>query len=261
MVDAGVGVEVGAAETVKLRDIAPELPQAMMDKLTYAIENFKWREINAYVTEEHVFRRSYWNIASFYYGTAGRIVLDIFKEYEVLAEAFVLHCLQNEDMIGEPLKALLVGEIATGPSQAFLRPITLRSFTNAAYEHTPTTTGKYNLIPTTSGSETATTKEQGWLIMGWYEPYARVVIPYDEIQVTLSDSEATRRPLYTKGKDIGVDGNNMLVFKEATPKIVEPGGTLDVDVYIRTPNIKFGLWPIGIEVIRADSSKAAGPTS
>ena len=225
-----------------------------------ATEKYQWRSINKYVTEEHVFKRSYWNIASFYYGTAGKIVLDIFKEYEPVVEAFVLHVLNSETVPGEPLQALLVGEIATGNSQAFLRPITLRTFANAAYEHTPTTTGKYNLIPTTSGTETATTKQQAWIILGWYEPFARGIIPYDEIQVTISDEESTRRPLYTKGKDIGLDGNNMLVFKEATPKIVEPGNTLDVDVYVRTPNVKFGLWPIGVEVIRADSTKASGPT-
>lgn len=245
----------------RLREIAPELPQSLMAKLVDAVEKFKWRDINKYVNEKDIFTRSYWNIANFYYGTAGKMVLDIFKEYEPLVEAFVLHVLRSENVPGEPLQATLVGEIATGNSQAFLRPITLRSFDDAAYEHTPSSAGKYDLIPTTSGAtETATTKQQAWIILGWYEPYARGVIPYDEIQVTISDEESKRRPLYTKCKDIGTDGNNLLVFKEATPKIVEPGNTLDVDVYVRTPNIKFGLWPIGVEVIRADSVKAKGPS-
>jgi len=243
-----------------LVEIAPEIPQVMMDKLQKS-SLLPWKDINKYTNEKNVFERQYANIAGYYYGIAGRIVFDIFTEYKAVVEAFVKHVLRSEDVPGEPLRATLVGEIATGNSQAFMRPLTYRTSANVAYEHTPSTTGAYNLIPTTSGTETATSGQQAWVILGWYEPYARNLIPYDEIQVTISDEESTRRPLYPRNQFSLQGENNVLVIKESTPKFVEPGNTLDVDVQVRTANIKFGLWPLGIEVISADSSRAAGPTS
>lgn len=247
------GLDLGA--------LAPEVPTALLEKLAEAPE---WTDVNAYVNEKDVFERQYAGIAQFYYAQAasvgGKIVLEIFQEYKPLVELFVRHCLKSETVPGEPLNALLVGEIATGNSQAFLRPITYRSFTNCAYEHIPTSTGKYDLIPNTSGTESATTKKKAWAILGWIEPYAKEVIPYDEIQVTISDSEGKRRPLYPRVQFMAQGADNIKVIKENSPKLVEPGNTLDVDVMVRTANVKFGLWPLGVELIRADDSSANGPS-
>ena len=119
-------------------------------------------------------------------------------------------------------------------------------------------TGAYNLIPNTSGSETATTKEKGWIILGYVDPIVGELVPYDEIQEKVNDKVGTRRPLYPRLLFSG-KGPNLKVMKRPSPLCIFPGNTLDIDLNIDTANISFGLWPLGFEVIRADSSKATGP--
>lgn len=249
---------------VEIVSLAPETPVKMLEKLVSAP---KWRDTGRYqITEKQVFDRQYQMVSNYYsndIGPAGQMILDIFSEYKPVVDAFIRHVLMSEDMTGEPLRATLMGEIATGQTQAFIRPLVYRSFDNCAYQHTPTSTGAYQLIPnTTSGeTETATDKKKAWIILGWIEPYASGLIPYDEIQVSLADEEGDRRPIYPKLQFEMQGDSNIKVFKEPSPKMVEPNSTLDVDVQVRTANVTFGLWPLGVELIRADDTDAAGPKS
>lgn len=241
---------------VRLREIAPEVPTKLMQKLMEAPD---WGDVNAFVSEKNVFDRQYEIISSFYYATAGKVAFDIFTEYKPVVDAFVRHSLKSDDVPGEPLRATLVGEIATGNSQAFIRPLTYRSFSNVAYSHLPSSTGSYDLIPNTSGSETATTKQKAWIILGWIDPLVGSLVPYDEIQVDISDSETKRRPLYPRLQFAAQGADNVKVIKESSPKMVEPGNTIDINIQVRTANVQFGLFPLGVELIRADAAAASGP--
>lgn len=250
----------------RLTDLAPELPEGVKTKLAKAKE---WNRIDQYTHERDVFNRSYENIASLYYGSAlnrggnaaGAAMLSVFSEYKPVVDQFVRFNLKNEDVFGgDPLNAKLVGDIARGGDQAFIRPLVIRSFgtANAAYSHTPSSTGDYDLLPTGTGTLTATSAKQAWIVLGYMEPYAGGEIPYDEIQAQPNDAEGVRRPDYPRHTMIMQGGGNLRVYKRPTPLLIETGMTIDINVNVRTANVEFGLWPIGIEVLTRDASEAVG---
>jgi len=248
-------------EVVRITEIAPETPASVIDMLVDAYSNIQWEPVDRDVSEKEVFEAQYAAVTQYYYSGAGGnpLILDIFRVYKPIVEAWVKLSLRGEKVPGEPLNAILKGETATGTSEAFLRPLTLRTFANAAYEHIPSTTGSYDLIPNTTGTESATTKEQSWIILGYMDPLVGNVVPYDEIQENVNDGIGIRKPLYPRLAFAAQGPNNIKVFKRPSPLLVLPGNTLDINVYVRTANVKFGLWPIGFEVIRADAAEATGP--
>jgi len=216
-------------------------------------------------TEADVFATSYRQITQWYiaaYGsTNARIIADLFRRFEPVADLFTRFVLKSEKVVSKPLGAKLTGQVARGSAEAFIRPLTLASFANASYLHQPTSTGTYNLLPTTTGEETATDGEQAWLIMGFIEPIAKDLIPYDEIQYTINDKLGTRRPKYPYIAFSAQSPSNLKIYELTTPEFVQPSQTLDIDVTVRVANVQFGLFPLGIEIIKATSTRAAGPIS
>ncbi len=255
-----------AAERVSLVELFPEADVDLINTMVEEDEAgaISWETIDRGPrTEAHVFKASYLRIAQSYiamYGAEnGRIILNLFKKYEPVVDLFARFVLKSDKTVGKSLNAKLVGETATGASQAFLRPLTLRSFQNASYTHLPTATGAYNLLPTTTGNETAEDGKQAWVILGFLEPLVDGLIPYDEIQVQINDTIGTRKPMYPYINFSAQVGRNLKVFECTTPYFVQPSQELNIDITVRTANIQFGLFPLGVDIITADSTRATGP--
>lgn len=255
-------------KTVNMVDLFPE---GNIDVLTTMMDEsdahkIDWKLISkGPIGEKDVFDAEWKQIATYYFGNAtqksieaGAAILSLFNRYKPVADLFTRFVLKSDQTTGRNLHATLIGNKARGESQAFIRPLVLRSFVNASYMHTPPATGPYNYLPTVAGAETATDGEQAWIIIGFIEPVSGRIIPYDEIQMTINDAIKTRRPLYPQ-MNMEAQGENLKIVDNTTPAMIQPTQTLDIDLTIRTANVQFGLWPLGAEVITANAAQAAGP--
>lgn len=221
-----------------------------------------WKSGN--FNEGNVFEQMYNDSVTAYYAdavdvnAAGRQVLKLFDKWRPLADQFTRHVLRGN--VDDPLDATLNWD-AEGAGQAVVRPLTVDSFSNAKYAQTPDSTGQYNIIPDqTQGndtSETATSNEQAWMVFGYAEYYAGNKAPYDYVQSDVNDDIGVRRPFHLRNQ---MEGNDTLkvASRERGPLFVEPGFDLDIDANIHTAGIETGLFPLGVEVVRADSSNFGG---
>lgn len=239
------------------RDFA-EVPDNVWDKVQRA------PSFNANFNEENIFKQQYFEAARQYYANAtdvnaqGRTILQLFLRWADVVSEFTRFVLQGD--ADDPLDATLSWD-PEGGGEAMVRPFLEDSFSNASYRQTPSNAGQFNIVPDQSqgnaATETATANEQGWIIIGWTDPASGTVVPYDYLQADVNDNVGVRRQEFLKyqmeGQEtIGWAGRNR------GPLMVEPGFDLDVDVNVVETGIETGLWPVGVEIIRADASEFAG---
>lgn len=254
------------AKAVNLMELFPEADVDLITEMVNADKEGKisWKEIDRGPrTEADVFNADYVRLAQSYiamYGAdEGEISIKLFNKFRPIVDLFTRFVLKSDKTAGTPLNALLVGEVATGAQQAFIRPLTLRSFANASYTQLPGSTGAYNFLPTTTGVETATNGKQGWVFLGFVETKSTSIIPYDEIQASIDDTIGLRKPMYPYINMSEQIGRNLKIYGLTTPYFVQPSQTIDIDLTIRTANVEFGLFPLGVEVIIANAAQAVGP--
>lgn len=214
--------------------------------------------------EENIFNQQYYDAARIYFADAtdvnaqGRAILRLFTRWSDVVAQFTKYVLDGD--ADEPLDAVLDMD-PEGAGEAMVRPLRTKSFGNAQYAQTPSSTGQFNIIPddtqTDGSTETATAKEQAWAIIGWIEPRAGNVVPYDYVQADINDNLGVRREEFLKYQ---METKDTLKWAERNrgPLLVPPGFDLDVDVNITTTGIETGLWPVGVEIIRADASEFGG---
>lgn len=249
-----------ASPNQRQRDFA-DVPENLWSKVRNA------QPFEAEFNEENLFKQQYFESAKIYYESAtavnaqGRAILQLFMRWADVAAQWTRYVLRGD--ADNPLDAVLSWD-PEGAGEAYvrpLRPVTFQSQGNpaAAYTQTPTSTGRFNLIPdeanaTNGDRETAPQNEKAWMIFGWVERLAGNEVPYDVVQANINDNRGTRREEFLVYQ---MEGKQTLKVSERSrgPLLVEPGFGLDIDLDIKTTNIQTGLWPIGIEVIRADSSE------
>jgi hypothetical protein len=236
----------------------PEVPDNLWSKVQGA------PAFESKFNEENLFDSMYYESARQYYadatdvGAQGRQILKLFTRWRDVAAQFSRHVLSGD--ADNPLDANLSWD-AEGAGEALVRPIRTDTFANAQYSQTPTSTGQFNIIPDdtqgNNSTETATQNEQAWLIFGYMEARADDTVPYDYAQSDINDNVGVRRPFNLK---LAMEGEQTLKVAERHrgPIMVEPGFDLDIDVQVVEPNITTGLWPLGIEIIRADAAEFGG---
>lgn len=236
----------------------PEVPGNIVDKLQGA------SPFRSGFNQQNIFQQQYYESARQYYedavdvNAAGRQILKLFTRWQPVVENFARMVLRDD--VDNPLDATLSWD-PEGAGEAMVRPFRTDSFSNAQYAQTPTATGQFNIIPDDTqadgSTETATSNEQAWIIIGFVERLASGEMPYDYIQADINDNVGVRREenvlLQMEGQD------TLRVYERFRgPLMVEPGFDLDIDVNVKTTNIQTGLWPLGVEVIRADASEFGG---
>lgn len=209
--------------------------------------------------ERDRFEAKYHQIAHTYFGEAldtenrGQVFINLFEDFKPIASTFVRTVLRNDNVAGDELKANLIGDDAEGGSEATIRTLGAWSFDNFDYEHTPGNTGNYDLLPTDGSTETPTSGEQAWMIMGWADYSDGRVFPADYIQANINDDIGDREPVFIKNQMETAESLGIAKLEKG-PLLVEPGEDLDVDLNVTQTNMKMRLRPIGIEVITADAS-------
>lgn len=253
------------AEATNREEHFPEVPRNLWSKVQNA-------SFTAGFNQENLFRHMYYEsaklIASENLDTTeqGGAIFDLFSRWRDVARQFTAYVLSDDP--DNPLDANLNYD-PEGAGEAYVRPLRPVTFQGnaspaASYTQTYTTLGRRNWIPDeNSGAgndtgETAPTNEKAWMIFGYIERLAGSEVPYDVVQANINDNVGTRREENLLWQ---MEGSGTLKVAERTrgPLLVEPGFTLDLDLNIKTTNIQTGLWPVGIEVIRADSSEFGGP--
>lgn len=214
--------------------------------------------------EENIFREQYFEAAQVYTDAAtnvnaqGRVIPNLFLRWADVVAEFTRYVLRGD--ADDALDAVLSWD-PEGAGEAMIRPFRTDSFANAQYTQTPGSTGQFNIIPddtqANDSTETATANEQAWIIIGWYEPVAGNVVPYDYVQANVNDNIGVRREEFLKYQ-MESKGTTKWAPRERGPLMIPPGFTLDVDVNVVQTGIETGLWPVGIEVIRADASEFGG---
>lgn len=238
----------------------PEVPSNLWNKVLDAPGFGEFSAPN----QENIFIQQYFEAARQYYADAtdvnaqGRAILKLFTRWADVAGQFTRYVLDGD--ADNPLDATLSFD-PEGAGEAYvrvLRPVTFTDF-GASYAQTPTGTGRFNLLPdeasaTNGDAETAPQNEKAWMVFGWIERLAGNETPYDVVQANVNDNIGTRRE-----EDLiyQMEGKGTIKVAERTrgPLLVEPGFDLDIDIDVKTANIQTGLWPIGIEIIRADSAE------
>lgn len=213
--------------------------------------------------EKNVFDTMYLETVEAYYESveatenAGAQIAQLFRKWQPLADKFTRHVLRGDP--DNPLDAELNWD-AEGAGEAIVRPLQVDSFANAQYQQTVENPGVFNIIPDDTqadGSvETATQNEQAWLVIGYAEFYGDNKLPYDKIQDEVNDGIGVRRPIYTRNA-METKQTLKIINRRRGPLPVEPGFDLDIDVDIipGQTGIDVGLFPLGIEVIRADATE------
>lgn len=245
------------------RDFA-EVPGNIVDKLQGA------SPFRSGFNQQNIFDVQYYEAARQYYEDAvdtqqqGRTILKLFLRWKPVVERFARMVLRDD--VDNPLDATLAWD-PEGAGEAMVRPLRTDSFEDsggtvqAQYAQTPTATGQFNIIPDDTQADgttiTATGNEAAWIIFGWIERLASNEMPYDYLQADINDNKGIRREEFLLWQ---MEGPDTLKVSERIrgPLIVEPGFDLDVDVNVKTTNITTGLWPVGIEVIRADAPEFGG---
>lgn len=220
--------------------------------------------------EENIFTQQYFEAARQYYAQAtninaqGRAILHLFMKWADAAAEWTRFVLQGD--ADDPLDATLDWD-PEGGGEAWVRPLQQDTWSGgsfgADYTHTPGGLGQYNLVPDASNGAgngdtvTATANEQAWMIFGWWDPLAGKEVPYDYIQADVNDNVGVRRREFLKFQ---MEGQETIGYadRHRGPLLVEPGFDLDIDINVVTTGIQTGLYPIGIEVIRADAAEFAG---
>jgi hypothetical protein len=222
-----------------------------------------WKTSGSF-NEDNIFDQMYDEVVTSYYAeatdvkAAGRQVLDLFNRWKPLAGQFARHALRGD--VDDPLDANLNWD-AEGAGQAIVRPLNMDSFTNAKYSQVPESEGQYNIVPDqTQGNgatATATENQQAFMVFGYADFYAGNKVSYDYIQEDINDDIGARRPFHVRNQMEGEDTLSV-ASRERGPLFVEPGFDLDIDVRVKEPGIETGLFPLGIEVVRADADEFDG---
>lgn len=243
----------------KDRDL-PEVPDNLWTKINRAAS---WE---SGFNQENLFRTQYYESAQNFYvenvdtSAWGRAVLQLYQRWESVAEKFTRWVLSDDP--DNPLDAVL-DEDPEGAGEAYVRALRPDTFGNAQYSQTVAAgdSGQFNIIPdetqADASTETAGTNTQAWMIFGWQELAQVNEVAYDYLQADINDNIGVRREEYLRN---AMQGQDTLKIAERVrgPLFVEPGFTLDVDVNVVTAGIEVGLWPIGIEIIRADDANFGG---
>jgi hypothetical protein len=238
-----------------------------------AVDNNVWSNVQkapgwntAEFNEENVFDQMYDEVARTYYADAtdvqaeGRQILKVFRRWKSVTEKFVQHVLHNSENLDDPIQANLDWD-AEGGGEAIIRPIGEWTGANLSYYQTVDATGQFNIFPDENAGDgvafTPTANEQALCIFGYVEFAAPDVVPYDYAQAEINDSVGARRPYYVRN---ALDFHDTLRVAERHrgPLLVEPGDNIDIDVNATETGIKTGLWPIGVEVVRADNTNFGG---
>lgn len=250
----------GEANPNDLDQSFPEVPSNLWNKVRDAPAFASFSAPN----QENIFRQQYFEAAKTYYEAAtdvnaqGRAILKLFLRWADVAANWTRYVLDGD--ADNPLDATLSFD-PEGAGEAYVRPLRPATFTDfgASYAQTPSATGRFNLLPdeasaTDGDSETAPQNEKAWMIFGYTEFLAGNEVPYDVVQADINDNVGVRRE---KNLLYAMEGQDTLKVSERSrgPLLVEPGFSLDIDVDIKTSDIQMGLWPIGFEVIRADSAE------
>lgn len=242
-----------------MRDF-PEVPDNLWNKVT---EAEPWGEFAA-PNQDNIFKIQFLEAAKQYYESAtavnaqGRAILKLFLRWADVANEWTRYVLNGD--ADNPLDATLSFD-PEGAGEAYVRPLRPVTFTDfgASYSQTPASTGRFNLLPdeanaTNGDAETAPQNEKAWMIFGWIERLAGNEVPYDVVQADINDNVGVRRE---ENLVYQMEGKQTLKVapRSRGPLLVEPGFDLDIDIDVKVTNITTGLWPIGIEVIRADSAE------
>jgi len=237
----------------------PEISENIWDKV--ASSNIRFKDN---FNEGNVFDSMYNDFVTAYYAeatdvqAAGRQVLDLFQKWKAPAREFTKYVLRGD--ADDPLDATLNWD-AEGGGEAIIRPITTHSTTNASYTQVPAATGQFNIFPDENAGDgvaaTATANQQAWMVFGYMETVAGNKVPYDYTQANVNDEVGTRRQFWLRNQ---MDSKGTLKVAERSrgPLLVEPGFDLDIDANVHTTGIETGLFPLGIEIIRADSAEYGG---
>lgn len=238
----------------------PEVPNNVWNKIQNA------RPFKADFNEENLFRVMYYEAAQQYknenFDTTeqGRSIPQLFQRWQDVAAMFTRYVLSDDP--DNPLDAVLDMD-PEGAGEAYVRALRPDTFANAQYTQTPSASGVFNIIPDDTQAdgqtETAGTNTQAWIIFGWQDTLAGNQVAYDYLQADINDNIGIRREEFLKNS---MEGQGTIGIHERLrgPLMVEPGFQLDVDVNVVNTGIEIGLWPIGIEIIRADDGNFGGVT-
>jgi len=216
--------------------------------------------------EEVVFNTLYDEAATHYTPEAlgtqaqGRQVKRLLNKWKPVVSAFTRTVLHNTEKVDDALDANLAWE-PEGRGEAIIRPLQTRTFANAQYEQTPTSTGQFGVVPddnqANGSSETMTAREQSSIIVGYIDYFANNRVPYDYIQEDVSDSVGVRRPINVREATDSPESMKV-IDRNRGPLAVMPGDDVDIDANIHTTGIRTGLFPVGFEVVIATNANFGG---
>lgn len=190
----------------------------------------------------------------------GRQILRVLNKWKPVVEAFMKTVLHNTNSVDDALDANLAWE-PEGRGEAIMRPLGVDSFTNAQYQQTPTSTGQFGVVPDAdqgNGTQyTMTADEQAAIIIGYMDPHAGELVPYDYIQEDVTDSLGVRRPIRTRTATETQHTMNV-IDRHRGPLPVMPGDSVDIDAHITETDIRTGLFPVGFEAVIATSGNYGG---
>jgi hypothetical protein len=249
--------EISSTDTVPLDEESyyPEVDNNIWSNVQKA-PGWNTAEFN----EKTVFDQMYDEVIRTYYPDAvdvaaeGRQILKLFRRWKSVTERFVQHVLHNSENLDDPIQANLDWD-AEGGGEAIIRPIQEKTGSNVSYFQTPTAEGKFNIFPDeTAGDDvsfTPTENEQALIILGYVEFANPGNAVFDFTQAKVNDSIGARRPFYIRN---AIDFHDTLKVAERHrgPLLVEPGDEIDIDANVIQTDTKTGLFPVGVEVVRAD---------
>lgn len=255
--------EIGQNETVPLQseEYYPEVDTNVWSNVQQA-PGWNTNEFN----EDTVFNQMYDEVIRAYYPDAldvqaeGRQILKLFRRWKSVVERFTQHVLHNSENLDDPIQANLDFD-AEGGGEAIIRPIQERTGSDISYFQTTDAEGQFNIFPDENAGDgvpfVPTANEQALAIIGYVEYADPTVAPYDNIQAKINDSVGARRPFYIRN---AIDFHNTLKVAERHrgPLLVEPGDEIDIDVNVTETDVKTGLFPVGVEVVRADHPTFGG---
>lgn len=260
---AGTNVDIDGASVssvVRPSDVAemPEVPSQQADHLQKAPS---WN--NSGYDEASTFDAMYDEVASSYYPDTldvkarGRQVLRLFGKWKPTVESFVQASLRNQNL-DDDLGANITFE-PEGSSEAIVRPLSEATFGNASYNFTPNAAGEYEWIPNGADgdTETATANEQAFMIFGYIDYNSSYVTPYDYVQADIDDSHGVRRPFYLRNQ-MSQASTLSVADRERGPLMVFPNRSLDLDLNVVNPDVRSGLFPVGVEVVVASANNFGG---